>query len=670
MNDKATILAQHRAAASLEQQTAALRQTTEQLQSEIVERRRMEHDLRQSLDRTARSRRAILSALEDQKRAKEAQHQCEARHKAILEAATEGILVADIESRRFSYANPAICGMLGYTEQELARLTVDDIHPGGDLPHVISEFEAQARGEKALASTIPCLRKDGDVVYADIVTTVVEIDGRKCNVGCFSDVTARKRAEAEREMLEEQLRVSQKMEAIGSLAGGVAHDFNNLLCVILSYTGFALERVREDDPMRDDLLEVKKAGERAAALTRQLLAFSRKQVLQPVPLSLNQIAAGVEKMLRRILGEDIDFVQVLAPDLGLTLADPGQIEQVLMNLAVNARDAMPEGGKLTIETSNVEIDEEYAARHVDVKPGPYVQLAVTDTGCGMDQQTRARLFEPFFTTKEKGKGTGLGLPTVYGIVKQSEGNIWVYSEPGQGTTFKIYLPRDLAATATAIRPPTVPWRSTGTETILVVEDEEALRKVARRTLDAAGYTVLTAADGDDALLTSAQHVGAIHLLLTDVVMPRMSGRALAQELAKTRPTLKVLYMSGYTDNAIVHHGVLDTGTHFLGKPFTAADVMHKVREVLDEDISRIAGGHEQAVEADAETREPPLDNDALRALAPQVLDRLRTAVIAARYDEIVELVETIRITDADVATGLRRMVNRFDYEGVQNLLGQ
>ena len=301
-----------------------------------------------------------------------------------------------------------------------------------------------------------------------------------------------------------------------------------------------------------------------------------------MPLDLNQIAAGVEKMLRRILGEDIDLVQVLAPDLGLTLADPGQIEQVMMNLVVNARDAMPEGGKLTIETSNVEIDEEYAARHVAVKPGSYVLLAVTDTGCGMDEQTKARIFEPFFTTKEKGKGTGLGLSTVYGIVKQSGGNIWVYSEPGQGTTFKIYLPRELsAATATATKPPTVPRRATGTETILVVEDEEALRKVAKRTLDAAGYTVLTAADGDEALLTCARHAGDIHLLLTDVVMPRMSGRALAQELSKTRPTLKVLYMSGYTDDAIVHHGVLDAGTHFLGKPFTAADLTRKVREVLD-----------------------------------------------------------------------------------------
>jgi len=264
-----------------------------------------------------------------------------------------------------------------------------------------------------------------------------------------------------------------------------------------------------------------------------------------------------------------------------------------MNLVVNARDAMPDGGKLTIETANVDIDEEYVTRHVAVVPGHYVMLAVTDTGCGMDVLTRARLFEPFFTTKEKGKGTGLGLSTVYGIVKQSGGNVWVYSEPGQGTTFKFYLPRQLSATmAAGIKPPTVPTRATGTETILLVEDEAALSKVAKRNLDSAGYTVLAAADGDEALRLCAQHMGDIHLLLTDVVMPRISGRTLALELTKTRPTLKVLYMSGYTGNAIGHHGVLDAGTHFIAKPFTAANLARKVREVLDGCVTNIAVGNE------------------------------------------------------------------------------
>jgi two-component system, cell cycle sensor histidine kinase and response regulator CckA len=395
----------------------------------------------------------------------------------------------------------------------------------------------------------------------------------------------RQHVKSERVKLEEQLRMSQKMEAIGSLAGGVAHDFNNLLSVILNYAGFAMEDA--GDRLKDDLLQVKRAAERAAALTRQLLAFSRKQILQPQPLDLNQIAAGLEKMLRRILGEDIDFLQVLAPDVGVVRADPGQIEQVLMNLVVNARDAMPGGGKLTIETSNVEIDQEYAAGYGVIKPGRYVQLAVTDTGSGMDEKTRERIFEPFFTTKEIGKGTGLGLSTVYGIVTQSGGHVLVYSEPGVGTTFRICLPRErAAAVAMPIRSPTVTMRSKGNETILVVEDEEALREVARRILHAAGYDVLTAKDGDEAIELCAGYADDIHLLLTDVVMPRMSGRVLAERLVGARPTLQVLYMSGYTDEAIAHHGALDVGTLFVGKPFTVANLTAKVRKVLDEGVNQ------------------------------------------------------------------------------------
>jgi signal transduction histidine kinase/ActR/RegA family two-component response regulator len=404
----------------------------------------------------------------------------------------------------------------------------------------------------------------------------------RVNAQLQAELAERGRAERERAKLEEQLRASQKLEAIGSLAGGIAHDFNNLLAVILSYASFAIHDLPVSHRARNDIMEVEKAATRAAELTRQLLAFSRKQVLQPVLLDVNQVVAGVEKMLRRILGEDIDFVQILAPDLGLTLADPGQLEQVLMNLVVNARDAMTTGGKLTIETSNVEVDAEYAENHLAVKPGSFVQLVVTDTGCGMDDQTQARIFEPFFTTKETNKGTGLGLSTVYGIVKQSGGDIWVYSELGAGTTFKIYLPcQPSSTTVAAIKPSRAPSRDTGTETILLVEDEEALRKIAQRALNAAGYKVLTAANGDEALLVVAQHVGDIHLLLTDVVMPRMSGRALALELTKTLPNITVVYMSGYTDDAIVHHGVLDPGTRFIAKPFTSAELTRKIREVLD-----------------------------------------------------------------------------------------
>jgi CheY-like chemotaxis protein len=361
-----------------------------------------------------------------------------------------------------------------------------------------------------------------------------------------------------------------------------------------------MEGLREDDPVKEDLLEAKKAAERAAVLTRQLLAFSRKQVLQPVPLDLSETAAGLEKMLRRILGEDIDYIQNLAPSLGLTMADPGQIEQVLMNLVVNARDAMPEGGKLTVTTSNVEMDGEYLTHHPTLKPGPYVLLTVTDSGCGMDGPTKAKIFEPFFTTKEKGRGTGLGLSTVYGIVKQSGGDIWVYSEPGHGTTFKIYLPRDLTATAAAIQSlGGVPGRSTGTETIFLVEDEGALREAARRTLAEAGYRVLTAKDGEEALGLCEHHLEELHVLLTDVVMPGMGGRTLAQKLTERRPNLKVIYMSGYTDDAIIHHGVIDFGTHFLGKPFSGNDLKLKIREVLDGAALSLAGDQAPAIHPDA-----------------------------------------------------------------------
>ncbi len=508
--------------------------------------------------------------------------------KQLIESVVENvplmIFLKDARDLRFVVLNRAGEDLLGYDRKDLLGKNDLDIFP----PEQAAFFVAKDR--EVLAGGVPVdipeepilTAKQGERLLHTRKVCIKGADGgTKYLLGISEDITERKRAEANHQLLEEQLRVSQKMEAIGSLAGGVAHDFNNLLTVILSYTGFAMEGVREGDPTKGDLLEVKKAGEQAAALTRQLLAFSRKQILQPVLVDLNQIAAGTERMLRRILGEDIDLVQVLAPDLGLVKADPGQIEQVLMNLVVNARDAMPEGGKLTIETSNAEIDEEYAARHVAVTPGPYVQVAVTDTGSGMDAQTRARLFEPFFTTKEKGKGTGLGLSTVYGIVKQSGGNIWVYSEPGRGTTFKIYLPRDASVTAPAVKPTAVHRPATGTETILLVEDEEALRKVARRALVEAGYTVLAAANGDEAIRACVEHVGDIQLLLTDVVMPGMSGKTLAQSLSKTQPALKILYMSGYTDNAIVRHGVLDAGTHFLGKPFTAGELLRKVRDVMD-----------------------------------------------------------------------------------------
>jgi PAS domain S-box-containing protein len=381
---------------------------------------------------------------------------------------------------------------------------------------------------------------------------------------------------------EEQLRQSQKMEAVGQLAGGIAHDFNNLLTAITGYSELTLRRLQAEDPLYRNVTEIKKAGERAASLTRQLLAFSRKQVLQPKVLALNSIISEVEKMLSRLIGEDIELRTVLEPQLGSIKADPGQIEQVLLNLAVNARDAMPHGGKLTIETGNVYLDGEYAKQHIAVNPGHYVMLAVSDSGTGMDEKTQARIFEPFFTTKEAGKGTGLGLSTVYGIVKQSGGNIWVYSEVGRGTSFKVYLPHVDEGAQEYKRSAEPEDALQGTEMILLAEDEEMVRKLAREVLEMYGYKVLEAANGGAALLICERHQEPIDLLITDVIMPEMGGRELADRLSQLRPEMKVLYMSGYTDNAIVHQGVLDEGANFIQKPFSPQTLASKVREVLGE----------------------------------------------------------------------------------------
>jgi signal transduction histidine kinase/CheY-like chemotaxis protein/HAMP domain-containing protein len=394
-------------------------------------------------------------------------------------------------------------------------------------------------------------------------------------------IIQRKRAEEEMATLQEQLRQSQKMEAIGRLAGGVAHDFNNSLTVIKGYSQLSLTGLKKDDPLRPDMEEIQKAAERAANLTRQLLAFSRRQILEMKVLDLNTILRDLDKMLRRIIGEDIELVTLFAEDLGTVKTDHGQMEQVIMNLAVNSRDAMPNGGKLTIETANVTLDQEYARKHIAVKPGHYIMLSVSDTGCGMTPEVRDRVFEPFFTTKEKGKGTGLGLSTVYGIVKQSGGNIWVYSEPSQGTTFKIYLPRvdePLEQLDKATKTDEIPQ---GNETILVVEDDEAVRKLAVRVLEKQGYTVLEAQQGNEALNICQQRKEPVHLILVDVIMPDLSGRQLIDNLKQVWRDFKVLYMSGYTDNAIVHHGVLEKGVNYLQKPFTFEGLARKMREVLD-----------------------------------------------------------------------------------------
>ncbi len=412
--------------------------------------------------------------------------------------------------------------------------------------------------------------------YACHVEPFHDGKGQVLGAICMSlDVTDRKQ-------LEEQLRHSQKMEAVGRLAGGIAHDFNNLLMVIQGYADLLAERLPANDSLRRNAEQIQTAAQRASSLTRQLLAFSRKQMLAPSIINVQSVVSEMEKILRRLIGEDIQLDTHSAGDLWLVKADRSQIEQVIMNLAVNARDAMPNGGRLMIETANVEMDASLS-RHVVMSAGKYVMLAVTDNGCGMDAQTQAHLFEPFFTTKEKGKGTGLGLATVYGIVKQSGGYIWVYSETGRGTTFKVYLPR---IEQEAVTPKTseevggARWDRRATETVLLVEDEEGVRQLAREHLEATGYTVIEAADGHSALELARTHGGSIHALVTDIVMPGISGRELAERVGRIRPEIKVLYMSGYTDQAMVQHGVLDSGSVLLQKPFTMGALSAKLRELL------------------------------------------------------------------------------------------
>jgi PAS domain S-box-containing protein len=473
-------------------------------------------------------------------------------------------------------ANPAFVELLGHASaDELIGQHIFGLYAEHDKWFDLADFLRSALPFKGL--TAEWKRKDG-------VTTGVRISGRSVANGgegmvfelFAEDVT-------ERRALEQQLRQSQKMEAVGRLAGGIAHDFNNLLMVISGYSEFLLERLGDEPQLRAPAQEIASAAERASSLTRQLLAFSRKQMLAPRVVNLNAVATENVKMLTRMIGEDIDLVIAPSPDLWSVRADAGQIEQVIMNLAVNARDAMPSGGKLTIETSNVVLDEDYARLHSPVRPGDYVMVAVSDTGAGMDAETQSHIFEPFFTTKGT-KGTGLGLSTVYGIVKQSGGYIWVYSEMGLGTTFKIYLPR-VASTGEAVAQfaPAPEHRKVepGTETILLVEDEANLRYLARQYLEKQGYKVIEAADGAVAMQIAVAHEKTIHLLLTDVIMPGMNGRELAQRIAEIRPNVKILYMSGYTENVIGHNGMLDAGIRLLQKPFNLRDLKSIVREVLD-----------------------------------------------------------------------------------------
>jgi PAS domain S-box-containing protein len=511
----------------------------------------------------------VLRYAIERKRAEEALRTREAYHRTILENIGDAVFVADHEGR-YVEVNPRACELTGYSRAELLQLRVSDTYPRQDqetAPPRVAELGTERAGvvERSL------VRKDGTVLTVESNARQLP-DGRL--LGAVRDITERKR-------LEEQLRQAQKMEAIGRLAGGIAHDFNNVLTAIFGYADLLREDLPAGSTARQDLEEVRKAAQRAAALTRQLLAFSRQQVLQPVVLSLNDLVEEIDKMLERLLGEDIELRLALAPNAGNVRADPGQLQQVLVNLVVNSRDAMPTGGKLIIETANAELTEQYAEQHQPVIPGHYVMLAVSDTGTGMTAETKAKIFEPFFTTKEKSRGTGLGLSTVYGIVKQSGGYVWAYSEPGRGTTFKIYLPH-VDAPADELAPPREAGTIRGNETILLAEDDETLRPLAKSLLEKLGYTVLEAENAVQALAVAGRHAGPIHLLVADVVMPGASGRELARQLAQSRPDTRVLYVSGYTDDAVVHHGMLDPGLAFLQKPFTPDGLARKVRELLDE----------------------------------------------------------------------------------------
>jgi PAS domain S-box-containing protein len=501
----------------------------------------------------------------------------EARYRLMFDNSPLPKWLYDLETLRFLAVNEAALRQYGYSREEFLAMTIADIRPPEEVPALLKVVGDTKRSNFGIWRH---RRKNGQVFQVDVTVHTLMVGGRTCRLGVVKDVTERLR-------LEEQLRQSQKMEAVGRLAGGVAHDFNNVLSVILSYAHILLADLKPGEPMRDDVEEISKAAKRAAGLTRQLLMFSRQQVLEPKVLDLNEVLSNMDKMLQRILGADVDLVSLPRQPLGRVRVDPSSIEQVIMNLVVNARDAMPTGGKLTMETDNVVLDEAYARDHLGVTPGAHVMLAVTDTGSGIEKATLARIFEPFFTTKAAGKGTGLGLSTVFGIVQQSGGSVWVYSEPGKGTTFKVYLPLVDEAVEDVRAIPT-PTTLRGSETILLVEDDDQVRTVARGILGRSGYHVIEARHAGEALLHCENHPGTIHLLLSDVVMPQMSGPELAKRLAKARPDMKVLCMSGYTDDSIVRHGVLEARIEYLQKPITPETLTTRVREVLDASNGRNA----------------------------------------------------------------------------------
>ncbi len=546
-----------------------------------------ERDLRLAERISSQIAGAIANALLfiGRKRSEQALRESEERYRSILESVEDGYYEVDIAGN-FTFFNDSMCQILGYSKEEMMGMNNRQYTDQKNAKKLYQAFNKVFRTEQsAKGCEWEIIKKDGTKRDVDAsVSLIKDISGNRIGFrGIVRDITERKQVEKEMAALQEQLRQSQKIEAIGQLAGGIAHDFNNSLTLIKTCSQLALMDLKAGDPLRGTFEMIDKATQQSANLTRQLLAFSRRQIMEMKVIDLNNLLLEMDKMLHRIIGEDIELVSVLAEDLGRVQVDPGQVEQVIINLALNARDAMPRGGKLTIETAKVDLDEAYVNGHVGVKPGRYVRIAVSDTGVGMTTEVREKIFEPFFTTKEKGKGTGLGLSTVYGIVKQSGGNIWVYSEPGKGATFKVYLPQ--------VEEPLEEEKEKarrlerelphGGETVLVAEDDGDVRSLVVQILKKQGYKVLDAANGEEAFTICEKHEGSIDLLVTDVVMPVMSGRELTDRLLLLHPKIKVLYMSGYTDDTVVRHGVLEEGVNFFQKPFSMEALVLKLREVLD-----------------------------------------------------------------------------------------